>query len=389
MSAEKAAGRSSTESSSPSPRLSSPTSSLAQNGSKSQEAPTAPSLQDGDQHPGAAALGGNEGLSHPDPRKGCLRWPEHLWLLSSQGETVRGRCKATNLCAYCAIQAARENARMLSLDAEDHLDQAPQVVAIVGTRTPTDDPAPFYRGRELVLRALRRRWPDAEYASQLEFTTGKGAHSGGLRRPHWNLLFKGIPTDDCDQAREIVRRVWCEHVDAEPEAQYVEPLRNTGAFMEYVANHFQKVDQAPPPGFTGQRFNASRGYFTGRTRAQARQDARASLQLERELWKAAQRGLEGCEAEQAAAAAIELAAATSWRLYGPQAMYAPASADAAPGPAHVPLFILAAAWAYIEDQELVDEAHRLMDAAGDDPPDTLQAGLFNPPTQDRDDRDVG
>lgn len=258
-------------------------------------------------------LGSHEGLSHPDPRTGCKRWPEALWLLSSQGEVVRGRCKATNLCGYCAIQAAHENARMLSIDAME--GDEPKLVAIVGTRTATFDPKPFYDGRRLVMRALRRRWPEAEYASQAEFTTGYGPLSGGKRRPHWNLLLKGIPIDQVDEARELVRRVWCEHVDADPAYQYVEVLQSTAAFMRYVAMHFQKESQAPPSGWHGQRFNCSRGYFTGRTRAQARQAAREDLQREREAFKATARGLVGDDLDAAIDEAMQLRAETTWELW--------------------------------------------------------------------------
>jgi len=291
------------------------------------------------------ALGSHEGLSHPDrlrdPRSGCPRWPEGLWLLSDQGVVVPGRCKSTNLCTYCAVQAAHENARMLSIDAEDHLDQCPQLVAIVGTRTATEDPRPFYEGRRLVIRALRRRWPAAEYASQCEFTTGKGTRSGGQRRPHWNILLKGIPAGGVDDAREIVRRVWCEHVDAEPEAQYVERLESTAAFMRYVALHFQKESQAPPHGWRGQRFNCSRGYFTERTRAEARQVAREQLQLERDLWRAEQQGAPDPEAAAAAAAADR--AERTWELWrSPRPRIAP-GADW-----HVPAFITEAAWRWRE-----------------------------------------
>lgn len=239
--------------------------------------------------PRSGPLGSNKGLSHPDPAKGCKRWPEHMRLRWDHGDLhgyVRGRCRATNLCPYCAIQSAHENAKMLALDALD--GPAPELVAILGTRTATDDPEPFYDGRRLIMRALRRRWPSAEYASQCEFTTGKGKRAGGQRRPHWNLLFKGIPASDVDQVREVVREVWCRHVDAEPEAQYVEELRDAAALMRYVAMHFQKESQAPPRGWKGQRFNCSRGYFYGRTRAEMRRLARAELQRERELWKVAQ-----------------------------------------------------------------------------------------------------
>lgn len=208
-----------------------------------------------------------------------------------RGETtgyVEGRCKGVNVCDYCAIQAAHENARMLSLDAIE--DTRPQLLAIVGTGKPTTDPTPFYAGKREVMRALRARFGrQVEYVGLCEFTTGKGLRAGGLRRPHWNLFVKGIGPEDLDEAREIIRARWCANVpDAEPEAQYVEVLRDLGAAAQYVAMHFHKRDQAPPDGWRGQRFNASRGYFYGRTRREMRVLARADLQRERELWKATQ-----------------------------------------------------------------------------------------------------
>lgn len=176
---------------------------------------------------------------------------------------------------------------MLGLDALE--DTRPRLLAIVGTRTATADPTPFYRGRERVVSALRKRFGrGVEYASLCEFTTGKGAHSGGQRRPHWNVFLKGIDPDNVALSRAIVREVWCRYVDADPQAQYVEVLRDAGAAATYVAHHFHKRDQAPPAGWTGQRFNSSRGYYPGRTRAEMRALARADLRREMTRWKVAQ-----------------------------------------------------------------------------------------------------
>lgn len=270
------------------------------------------------QEPEREPLGSHEGLCGEsrfrDPRTGCKRWPEGLWLLSSQGEVVRGRCKATNLCEYCAIQAAHENARMLSLDAID--GQAATVLLILGTRTATADPQPFYNGRREVVRSLRERFGrQVEYASLCEFTTGMGPRSGGLRRPHWNVFVKGLPTDRLDEIRDLVRERWCAFVDAEPQAQYVEQLRDAGAAANYVAMHFQKESQAPPVGWRGQRFNCSRAFFGERTRAEMRQAARESLQLDRELFKARRSGLVGEAAQAAAQEALEARSLLTWGVW--------------------------------------------------------------------------
>lgn len=248
-----------------------------------------------------------------DPRTGCPRWPAGLLLRWQRGEIsgfVEGRCGAVNLCGYCAIQAAHENAKMLALDALE--DTRSQLLAIVGTGRPTADPRPFYAGKREVMRALRERFGrQVEYVGLCEFTTGKGLRSGGLRRPHWNLFIKGIDPADLDEAREIVRDRWCANVpDADPEAQYVELLRNAAAAAEYVAKHFHKPDQAPPEGWRGQRFNASRGYFFGRSRAEMRLLARAELQRERELFKAA-RANPGVDAERLGA----IAESRLWELH--------------------------------------------------------------------------
>jgi hypothetical protein len=161
---------------------------------------------------------------------------------------------------------------------------APEVWACLGTRTPTLDPKPFYQGRKQVFAALRRRWPEVELVNLREFTTGYGPRSGGLRRPHWNLLLKGVPSAAVGEAAEVVGRVWCQHVDAEPERQHVGAVYEAGGLGRYLALHFQKQEQAPPKGWKGHRFTSSRGYFPEGVKA-ARGRAKESLGLRREVWK--------------------------------------------------------------------------------------------------------
>ncbi len=204
-----------------------------------------------------------------------------------------------------------ENAELLALDALAGV--APGMWAVLTTRTPESKPAPFYKSREHVLRALRRRWPGCEYAALVEFTTGYGERSGGRRRPHWNLLLKGVPAEDLAAAEEVIAGVWCAREDARPEAQFVGLVGEMGGLMRYLALHFQKESQAPPPGWRGHRFLKSRGYLATST-PEARAAARASLRHKRELWRAIERGLVGQAAEDAAAAAIARAEATSWEL---------------------------------------------------------------------------
>ncbi len=242
---------------------------------------------------------------------GCPRWPEGLRLLSSQGELVRGRCGSTNQCDYCAKLAAVENAELLALDAL--AGSAPEVWAVLTTRTPTLDMRRFYRSREQVMKALRRRWPGAEAACLVEYTTGYGTRSHGQRRPHWNLLLKGIPAADVDAARDVIVGVWCAREDAEPQGQWVDLVQETGGLMRYLALHFQKSSQKPPAGWRGHRFVTTRGYLAGST-AEARAAARASLRHDRAVWRAISRGLVGEQVEHAVARELAIAAATDWAI---------------------------------------------------------------------------
>jgi hypothetical protein len=221
----------------------------------------------------------HEEISDPAAdRGGCGRWPETMRLVSSDGVVRRGRCGSVNLCSYCAKLRAIENAEMLSLDALEH--GAPEVWACLTTRSSDPVPSAFYRSREAVRKALRRRWPDCQDSTLVEFTTGYGPRSGGERRPHWNALLKGVPVADVEQAREVVARVWCGQVDAEPSRQHVGPVADAGGLMRYLALHFQKESQSPPKGWRGHRFVSSRGYFPDGVPV-ARERAKKSLRLGR------------------------------------------------------------------------------------------------------------
>lgn len=202
---------------------------------------------------------------------------------------------------------------MLVLDALE--GDAPQLITILGTRTATLDMEVFKRGRQEVTRAVRQRWPGAQYAYEVEFTTGYGPRSGGLRRPHWNWFWKGIPVDQVEEFAAVVIDAWCRHVDAEPAVQYVAEIDNAIGLTKYVTEHFMKASQRPPEGFAGQRFCCSRAYFgEGVSVATARSRARESLRSKRELWKALQAGHGAHDAELIARQALEESYRTVWVL---------------------------------------------------------------------------
>ncbi len=238
--------------------------------------------------------------------------PAHLRLRSEHGELVQPRGKCVNKCSYCAKLAAVENCEMLVADALD--GDAPTLIMILGTRTATLSMSEFRAARRMVVQKLRRRWPSFEYAYQVEFTTGYGPHSGGLRRPHWNWFVKGVAVECVDELRGLAVAEWCRLVDAEPHAQYVERIGSAVGLTKYVTEHFMKASQAPPAGFTGQRFNCSTGYFGSITRRVARARAKDALALKRELWKASQRCSDAHDVELTAQLAHRRNLATRWVL---------------------------------------------------------------------------
>src|SRR5581483_5600131 len=228
------------------------------------------------------------------------------------GELVKGRCRSTNLCDYCAKLAAVENSEMLALDAMD--GNAPQVWLVLTTSIATLDMSVFYRAHEKLMKAIQRRFPGCEWARLLEFTTGYGPRSGGRRRPHWNCLLKGVPATAVDVVLGLVEKVWCPRVGGAIAAQHVGSIAEAGGLLRYIALHFQKESQAPPRGFTGHRFTKSRGYFGTTSTATARARAREALQHKRELWKAINAGADPHDAELQAHEAMKLATASAWVL---------------------------------------------------------------------------
>jgi hypothetical protein len=183
---------------------------------------------------------------------------------------------------------------MLMLDAVEN--EAPAVWLCLGTREVERDPARFYRARELVVRALRRRWPRCEYLGRVEFTTGLGRNAGGIRRPHWHFLLKGIPRNAACEAFELAARVWCEHVDAEPEAQRGGEVTAAVGLIRYLMPHHGKESQAPPRGWKGHREVRSRGYYANPVN-ELREQARESIYRRRAAYRVRRAGLVGVEAE--------------------------------------------------------------------------------------------
>jgi hypothetical protein len=236
---------------------------------------------------------------HKGNSDGCRRWPPYLWLRSSAGELVRGRCRGPNQCAYCGKLAAVENAELLALDGVH--GTAPKWWVVLTTAATEHRQAAYRSWWEVAKR--RASCPTARL---LEFTTGYGPRSGGERRPHWNVLLKG----DEQHARRLLDS-W-RSVSGSTQG-HVDSIDEVGGLLRYLALHFQKESQRPPDGWKGQRLTVSSGYLWTST-SKAREAARRSLVLKRELWKAEQRGVVGEVALDQAQSAVERAEALTWQL---------------------------------------------------------------------------
>jgi hypothetical protein len=236
---------------------------------------------------------------HEENSDGCARWPSQMWLRSSLGELVKGRCHGPNKCAYCARLTAVENAELLALDGVH--GTAPRWWAVL-TTADTERRQEAYRS----WWEVAKRRAGCETARLLEFTTGYAATSGGLRRPHWNVLVKG----DERQARALLRG-W---QGASGSTQgHVAAIGEVGGLLRYLALHFQKESQKPPEGWKGQRLTISSGYLWTST-AVARAEARQSLKLKRELWRAERKGITGEAALDEAQREVVRGESITWEL---------------------------------------------------------------------------
>ena len=222
---------------------------------------------------------------------GCPRSRDEHRLISDSGKVVRVRCKGPNLCLYCRRLSTVETVEMLMLDA---MEDAPTIGVVLTAREHLTRKA-TYRHLEQLRRAIRRRWPDAEWFVQVEFQV-----RGAL---HLNLLVKHVPAGDVDSFRDVALGLWCSRVNAERPGQWVQAFsdRAGGAegFVRYVAKimaHGLKESQAPPLGWKGHRTSQTRGYLV-RPASVMRPEARASLGLKREVWRALEEGLSAHDAE--------------------------------------------------------------------------------------------
>jgi hypothetical protein len=191
--------------------------------------------------------------------------------LHDDGRLTPVACGCPNLCRYCSWLAAMENAVVVKTDAAIRL---PEIGFTLSTRAAVTPPAKFREDVRLTFRAVRRRWPAAEYLGQIEFTTGHGTRSGGHRRIHQHGLLKCVGRGDVEEVAAVLLKVWRERTGAH-RVEAHELHRPAGA-IAYLVNHHAKTAQRPPAGWSGKRLRPSKGYYE-RPITELREEARAHL----------------------------------------------------------------------------------------------------------------
>lgn len=184
---------------------------------------------------------------------------------------------------------------MLRQDAEEH--SAPAHVLTLTNRTPDMTAGAYRQACSMFWRAFRKRWGHVEYCGFVEWTTGEGPRSGGRRRLHSHWLVKGLAMGVGDRVTASEGREPCTCgdslvcVECWTAAEWrkltgawivqARELRSVGGVVGYLALHHEKMEQAPPPGWTGRRLRPSRGYFA-RPGAERRERARSWLSERRQ-----------------------------------------------------------------------------------------------------------
>lgn len=188
----------------------------------------------------------------------------------------------------------------------------PPTHAVTLTTRDPDTPGEVYKAasRAVWKRLRRQGWP-VRYFGSIEWTTGLGALSGGLRRMHGHYLTKGLDDGDERLIEGLIRETWEASTTAAGYGAWVVEVARLvvpGAAIHYLNLHHRKPAQRPSDGWRGMIERASQGEhrYWSQPVAELRELARLELKAEAIAWAS---GLTGEDArwlaEQDAAAKRE------------------------------------------------------------------------------------
>lgn len=206
--------------------------------------------------------------------KGCPNPVLGLRFQHASGELSPIPCNRST-CPVCSRRQSMVTATMVGLNAQ--LFQ-PRLVSTFTTRDRIEKVA-FRRAAAQIIRQVRSEFPRVEYCSFLEFTTGKGFRSGGVRRPHSHTLWTGIPPSGAPVVSAIAANVLERTTGAY--RQEVEEIRTPAGATMYVASHHLKESQAPPAWWgPTRRVRPSKGWWR-RPSPELRQEASGIVKAKR------------------------------------------------------------------------------------------------------------
>lgn len=185
-----------------------------------------------------------------------------------------------NDCPYCRRRNVQITASMVGL-ASLRREEPPSHAVLSTTRTWVEEKQLREGWHQFARRVRREVRDDAAYFWAREWTTGR---NDGVRRTHYHSVWV---LDDDDQAAEVARisnEVWGRLAGAYSEkAHGWQRVWDAGGLTRYMAGligHHLKEGQAPPPGWSGRRSGASRGFYACDAR-ELRKEAKAAVRDER------------------------------------------------------------------------------------------------------------
>ncbi len=179
-------------------------------------------------------------------------------------------------CPSCGPKKARETGRLLVLDADV---DPPRACLTLTTADPDTTTAQFRQGMHSLTKRMRRRYGRFEYYARIEFTTGRGPRSGGLRRMHAHATVKLAADVDLRDAEALIRETWSRSLPGRPWRVELAEVRTRKGLLHYLSLHHAKASQLPPPEWRGMHDRGTRGYFHAPV-AELRAEAKAQLWAE-------------------------------------------------------------------------------------------------------------
>lgn len=181
--------------------------------------------------------------------------------LLASGEPIPIPC-GRNSCGVCRRRNVKVTAHMFALSAS--ADPTPPTHALTTTTQRWLTSGELRETtHQFAARVRREVAPTFQYAWVREWSTGRAATSGGVRRTHYHWLLKGLDADAIARTTRLASEVWKRRSGAW--RVQTKPLWDVGGFGRYMAGlvrHHLKEEQRPPEGWRGRRTGTSQRFYS-------------------------------------------------------------------------------------------------------------------------------